>query len=129
MLLRLALFYLIAIIDLSRSDLTSREIASWDRPRAALIRNNIYLHGGIIQNGSFIDGDWAESSSYLDTALFKLSLNDSFDISGDTPARFESIWKNNGGTLWLDGFMVADDDEFYTYGYARVKLCVHKPAN
>lgn len=37
---------------------TSHEIAYWDRPRAALIRDNIYLEGGWMQTGTWKDGAW-----------------------------------------------------------------------
>jgi hypothetical protein len=109
---------LLPLISLVSCDFTSRQIGSWDRPRAALIRDHFYLEGGWMQTGSYKDGAWqvntVKSSEGL---LFKLSMNESFGISWDSPpAIFESINEGPVDNYYMDGFMFADYDEFYAYG-------------
>ena len=118
MLLRLAVLCLIASADLSQSDFTSQQLAQWDRPRAALIRDNIFLDGGVIWNGSLTNGKWGQGPEFYSgpTSLFKLSLNESFDIGGGKPAIFKSVEEGNPSSTWYDGLMIANYDEFYTYG-------------
>ena len=109
---------LLPLISLSSSDFTSREIGSWDRPRAALIRDNFYLEGGWLQTGFYQNGQWNVTTVKSDEGiLFKLSMNKSFGISWDSPpAIFESINEGPVENPYLDGFMFADYDEFYAYG-------------
>ncbi|KIX01879.1 uncharacterized protein Z518_09606 [Rhinocladiella mackenziei CBS 650.93] len=92
-------------------NLTARDFVSWDRPRAALIRDHVYLEGGRIHHNLT---DIVTSS---DGFLFKLNLHRSFGISGDSPpAVFESIDEGPITNYYVDGFMFADYDEFYAYG-------------
>ena len=109
---------LFPLISLVSCDLTSRQIASWDRPRAALIRDDFYLEGGLINNGSYKGGKWQWSAfKSSEGLLFKLSMNKSFGISWDSPpAVFESINEGPVDNFYMDGFMFADYDEFYAYG-------------
>ncbi|ETN46419.1 uncharacterized protein HMPREF1541_00603 [Cyphellophora europaea CBS 101466] len=111
--------------SLSIYNLTSPEIAAWDKPRGALIRHDIFLEGGFLQKAT----TWSDSDDAWDPAprtvddmsLFKLSLNRSFDINDDkAPALFEGLEGNTIGTEWLDGYMFHDDDEFYAYGGAYI---------
>ncbi|KIW36637.1 uncharacterized protein PV06_11149 [Exophiala oligosperma] len=99
----------------------SHEIAYWDRPRAALIRDNIYLEGGWMQTGTWKDGAWdLESLATVSPSygmLFKLSLHNSFGTRAeDPPAWFEQIPEGGVKNYYLDGYMFADDDEFYAWG-------------
>jgi hypothetical protein len=108
---------ILLLIPLVAGGYNSGEICAWDRPRAALIRDHVYLEGGWLQlgeNGSCKTHSTAKSSIGF---LFNLSLHEAFDISSpDTPALFESI---NEGTLTnfhFDGYMFADYDELYAWG-------------
>lgn len=121
MLLRLAVLCLTARLVLCEPVFTSERIARWNRPRAALIRNNIYLAGGQIDLSDYADGKFGQNEPYVNSSLLRLSLNESFDISGGNPAGFESILEDNLDVTWLDGFMFADWDELYTYGFVIVR--------
>ena len=108
---------IISLIGVVVSDLTSLEIAQWDRPRGAVIRHDIWLEGGWIQIANWTGGDdgkWdGRPTTFKESYLFKLSLNRSFDISdASSPARFQAMATNTVPTEWLDGFMFADYDEF-----------------
>ncbi|KAK5188130.1 hypothetical protein LTR92_011731, partial [Exophiala xenobiotica] len=103
------------------SNVTSNEIAYWDRPRAALIRDNVYIEGGWMQTGTWKDGGWdidslttANSSNGM---LFKLDMHSPFGIStGQSPAMFESIPEDGVQNYYIDGYMFADYNEFYAWG-------------
>lgn len=114
---KLAWLCLFFCVSLTRSDVTSDQIAAWDRPRSALIRYDIYLEGGILKTGTFNGEKWSPSPTrYEDATLFTLNLNKSFDIHNNKPAIFKPTDTTISPVPWLDGFMVADYDEFYTYG-------------
>lgn len=112
--------WLLLLPRLVIGDFTSNEIASWDRPRAALIRDNVYIEGGWMKTGTWKDGAWdidslttANSSNGM---LFKLDMHSPFGIStGEPPAMFESI-PEAGVQNYIDGYMFADYDEFYAWG-------------
>ncbi|KAJ9493569.1 hypothetical protein H2202_010964 [Exophiala xenobiotica] len=103
------------------SNVTSNEIAYWDRPRAALIRDNVYIEGGWMQTGTWKDGGWdidslttANSSNGM---LFKPDMHSPFGIStGQSPAMFESIPEDGVQNYYIDGYMFADYNEFYAWG-------------
>ena len=112
----LGLLCLLAFFILSRAELSSWKIAQWDRPRAALIRDNIYLDGGWIMIGNWTDGKWADTTDYRKDSILKLNLHEPFDIKGATPAVFQTVEEGDPQVTWLDGWMFADWDEFYIYG-------------
>ena len=99
-------------------DLTSEQIGTWDRPRAAVIRDYVYLEGGKMQTGSWEDGSWNVSTvTITNGALFNLSLHRGFGLLDDSPpALFEPILEAAVDNFYLDGFMFADYDEFYAWG-------------
>lgn len=99
-------------------DLTSEQIGTWDRPRAALIRDYVYLEGGKMQTGAWENGSWVvKTVSITNGALFNLSLHRAFDLTEDGPsATFESILEPAVNNFYLDGYMFADYDEFYAWG-------------
>ena len=114
--------WLLPIVSLVAANFTAPEIAYWDRPRAAVIRDNVYIEGGLIKTGNWTDkGGWDKASletyNPTDGLLFTLSLNRSFDISSDsTPALFTTIPEYAIQNFYMDGFMFADYDELYAWG-------------
>ena len=112
---------LLSLVSVVAGNFTATEIAFWDRPRAAIIRDNVYIEGGWLQTGNFTNGSWDLKSlatfNPSDGLLFSLSLNQSFDIATDgTPALFETIPEYAVQNFYLDGYMFADYDEFYAWG-------------
>ncbi|OCT52343.1 hypothetical protein CLCR_08082 [Cladophialophora carrionii] len=111
--------WLLPFVSLVVANFTSHEIASWNRPRAALIRDNVYIEGGWIQTGNWTNGEWdtktLETVNPTDGQLFKLSMNQSFDIN-DNPALFETIPEFAVQNFYMDGYMFADYNEFYAWG-------------
>ncbi|OAL30939.1 hypothetical protein AYO20_08524 [Fonsecaea nubica] len=99
-------------------DHNSSNIGLWDRPRVALIRDNVYLEGGYMQTGVYTNGVWdsLESSTSSQGFLYKLSLHEPFDTTKANPAIFQSINEGPLSNYYLDGYMFADYDEFYAYG-------------
>ena len=112
--------WLFAFISLVGCNYTAHQIAYWDRPRAALIRDNVYVEGGLLQTAVLKNGLWSGNPAIAETGdglLFKLSMHKSFDIFADgTPAFFETIPEYSVTNFYLDGFMFADYDEFYAWG-------------
>lgn len=116
--------FLIAFVDLSASDLTSFQVSSWIGPRAALIRDEIYVNGGELKTSNWTDGKWdPDPKAFMGTTtIFKMSLKKPFDVDGDTPAVFESVADDTSASVWVDGFMLADWDEWYTYGCVYIHM-------
>lgn len=115
---------LIALLFLGQSacDMDSLGVKLWERPRAALIRHDIYLDGGYAVLGNWNGKSWAlddgETGPSANASVYRLSLNESFELDGDAkPARFMAIPENVKQTAWLDGAMFGDYDEFYVWGY------------
>lgn len=108
---------ILLLVPLVSCDYNSSEICAWDRPRAALIRDHVYLEGGWLQlavNGSCKKPATAQTTIGY---LFNLSLHKPFDISlPDTPALFGSIDEGVLTDFYFDGYMFADYDEFYAWG-------------
>ncbi|KIW15369.1 hypothetical protein PV08_05415 [Exophiala spinifera] len=113
--------WLLSLAVLASCDYTSKQIASWQRPRASLIRDYVYLEGGKIQTGSW-DNQlqmWNTDDVVTTTqgALFNLSLHKPFGANeGDDPAVFQSIPEVAVNNFYVDGFMFASYDEFYAWG-------------
>jgi hypothetical protein len=116
--------WLLPLVCLVASNFTSNEIASWDRPRAAVIRDNVYIEGGWLQTGNWTNGAWDTKSlttvNPTDGMLFQLSLHQPFDIAWDgKPALFQTIPEYAVQNFYMDGFMFADYNEFYAWGYVH----------
>src|SRR5690348_10291554 len=105
--------WLLSLISLVAGNFTAHEIASWNRPRAALIRDNVYVEGGWMQTGNWSKEGWDVKSlqtvNPTEGMLFQLSMNRTFDIN-DTPARFDSIPEYAVQNFYMDGYMFADYD-------------------
>ncbi|KAK6382138.1 hypothetical protein LTS17_004023 [Exophiala oligosperma] len=113
--------WILSLAVLASCDYTAKQIAGWDRPRAALIRDYVYLEGGKIQTGAWNDntGQWVnpQTVSVTQGALFNLSLHEAFGVNeGDDPANFQSIPEAGVDNFYLDGFMFASYNEFYAWG-------------
>ncbi|KAJ9602122.1 hypothetical protein H2200_013482 [Cladophialophora chaetospira] len=110
--------WLLALVDLVSCDQNSSNIGFWDRPRAAIIRDHVYLEGGYMQTGVFESGVWSDLkiTHSTDGFLYKLSLHESFDTTAANPAIFQSIDEGPVTNFYFDGFMFADYDELYAYG-------------
>lgn len=120
---------MLTFVDISASDLTSFQVTQWVGQRAALIREEIYVNGGQVRASNWTDGKWDPAPDVYSssTTIFKISLKKPFDIDGDTPTIFESVADDTTASVWMDGFMLADWDEWYTYGcvsYANDLSCV-----
>lgn len=103
-------------------------IATWKQPRAAVVRDTVYLDGGEMNSFLWDSSalNWtAPGSAILQTPslqtsgyIYALSLNKTFSVDDDFLKLF-SNWTL--GPVQLDepfrsGFMFADDYEFYTFG-------------
>ncbi|KIW31241.1 uncharacterized protein PV07_02905 [Cladophialophora immunda] len=110
--------WVLTLFGFAFCDHNSANIGLWDRPRAALIRDNVYLEGGYMQTGIYVNGTWnsLESSTSSEGFLYKLSMHDAFDTTKANPAVFQSINEGPISNYYLDGYMFADYDEFYAYG-------------
>jgi hypothetical protein len=110
--------WLLSLVALASCDYTSKQIGSWDRPRASLIRDYVYLEGGKIQTGGWKDGAWGVTTvTITQGALFNLSLHEAFGVYEDSaPAVFQSIPEAAVNNYYLDGYMFASYDEFYAWG-------------
>ncbi len=110
--------WLLSLATLASCDYTSKQIGTWDRPRAALIRDYVYLEGGKIQTGAWKDGAWDVATvTITQGALFNLSLHEAFGVYEDSPpAVFQAIPEAAVNNYYLDGYMFASYDEFYAWG-------------
>jgi hypothetical protein len=108
-------------------DLTSR-IAFWRQPRAAVVRDTLYLDGG--EMGTYLwdtsTKNWAtdDNNKVGDTPLevsgivYTLNFNKTFSVQDSFFTLFDNLTsgpvKNN--PPFRSGFMFADDYELYTFG-------------
>lgn len=113
---------LVAFLSLAVANFTANEIAYWNRPRGSVIRDHVYIEGGWIQTGNWTNGEWDTKS--LNTfnpnngLLFELDLHRPFDNSRDgSPAFFQTIPEYAVTNFYLDGYMFADYNEFYAWGF------------
>ncbi|KAK5045845.1 hypothetical protein LTR84_008938 [Exophiala bonariae] len=98
----------------------------WTQPRGAVVRDTLYMDGGQRQ---YCQWD-ATASAWLDMTavsgpeeergyLYTLNFSKSFDVSTNFSDIF-TILPTAGGFSnnppFIDGYMFADDYEFYTYG-------------
>lgn len=109
----------------------STEICTWEQPRAALIRDTIYLDGGTIwwvptlNDGSL--GRPVDNGNNKGVVL-SYNLSTPFDAKTNvtgilledentmTKARGGSGNSNGAAPNFVDGGMLANDDEFFLYG-------------
>ena len=115
----LARAWLFALFGLALCDHNSSNIAFWDRPRVAVVRDHVYLEGGYMQTGVWEKGAWADTQTAKSSHgfLYNLSLHVPFDMNKGSPAIFQSMDEGYINNFYMDGFMFADYDELYAYGY------------
>lgn len=98
--------------QLARCELILGDVDYWEQLQGAVIRRDLYLQGGFLQLKS---GD-----QYVQESLFKIDLDEAFDISSnDRTPKLAAIGDNaqTSGLIGQDGYMFADYDEFYSYAY------------
>jgi hypothetical protein len=110
------LYLFLNLWQIARTDLTPKEIHSWNRLRGAVVQTDIFLQGGLLQIPQSKTG---YPGRYENGSFFRLSLNDSFDVADDqAPPLFRALddQRIEGSAIGQDGFMIADNDEIYVYG-------------
>lgn len=100
-------------------------ICSWARLRAGIIRDTIYLDGGLLWwQTAFVDGATpvVSSDGGVSGDMYRLNLSQPFDLSTtNLSALLEPMAKaggagNNIAPNYVDGTMFTNDDELYMYG-------------
>lgn len=100
-------------------------ICNWARLRAGLIRDTVYLDGGLLWwQTAFADGTTPVVSSDGNVAgdMLRLNFSTSFDTTKtNLSASFEKMSKaggagNNIAPNYVDGTMFTNDGELYLYG-------------
>jgi hypothetical protein len=120
----LLLFVLLAAVDHAVAE--ESKIAFWRQPRAAVVRDTLFLDGG--EFGTYpwdpSASAWIQGGQVGETDLqgsgivFALNFNQTFSVDDDFFTLF-SNWTTGPGSTnppFRSGFMFADDYEFYTYG-------------
>lgn len=98
----------------------------WTQPRGAVVRDTLYLDGGQMQYcqwdataQTWLQGSAVSPPDQERGYLYTLNFSKSFDMSTNFSEIF-TILPNAGGFSnnppFIDGYMFADDYEFYTYG-------------
>ncbi|KAI9888122.1 MAG: hypothetical protein M1823_000057 [Watsoniomyces obsoletus] len=95
----------------------------WELPRAALLRDTLYLDGGY--QGylpGFANGTFGPPSRPEDRKpLYMINFTQAFDTTHNASTYLRTLEKTVGATnnlapVYLDGTLVANDYEFYLYG-------------
>lgn len=103
-------------------------IAYWTNPRAAFVRNQIFIEGGDKFDG---DNTTASRTPSAGGSLYEISLCKDFSTDGTGSDPFPFLNKINNLTAqstppyFVGGAMYANDEEFYTYGLV---CCTLNPA-
>lgn len=113
--------WLLAFAALVSGNYTSSQVGTWDRPRAAIIRDHVYLEGGKLQTGTWneTEGTWdnIQTMTVSNGVLFNLNLHQPFNVSDPkAPALFVSMDETQVNNYFVDGAMFADYNEFYAWG-------------
>jgi hypothetical protein len=100
----------------------------WKEPRAAVIQDALFLDGGVISEAlfdtstlSYVQSSERTSSLTGTGIVFKLYFNTSFSVKDDFGDIFVSDYSAGGlndNPPFRNGFMFADDYEYYTFGSA-----------
>ncbi|KZF25427.1 hypothetical protein L228DRAFT_280669 [Xylona heveae TC161] len=114
------------VVNLARRDWDVNQInstwCSWMLPRAAVIRDTLYIDGGFRSYLSgFANGSVAPDQQYDSSQFYTLNFSRPFKTSDNASDTFEMINKtagasNNLAPEFLDGMMFANDGELYLYG-------------
>lgn len=100
--------------------LESQTLSSWYGLRAGLIRDRIYVEGGLATNGTYSSGRW-ENISYLDDQtglLMTLDMKTAFSASDYVHAmRFiDSMSPNTYAAQYVNGAMFSTNEGFTVFG-------------
>ncbi|KAK5084472.1 hypothetical protein LTR05_005548 [Lithohypha guttulata] len=97
-------------------------IANWDGLRGVQIREIIALEGGLLTDGIFSNGDWADTKiRNADKGLYlKINLTNSFNIHNQTAdeilIRGEQENSDPSAPNYISGGMFHNDYQWYTFG-------------
>lgn len=103
-------------------------ICNWARVRAGVVRDALYLDGGLLWwQTAFADGTTPVVSSDGNVAgdMFRLNFSMPFDTTKtNISGLFERMPKaggagNNIAPNYVDGAMFTNDDELYLYGFVH----------
>lgn len=98
----------------------SNDIAGWQSPRVAVVQSRVYIEGGLLDEGSFVNDTW----SYMYQAptqfgsLYSLDLKQNISQStfasqlNFTPVSLLS----SDIPVWVDGGIFYDTYNLYTFG-------------
>jgi hypothetical protein len=104
-------------------------ICNWARLRSGVIRDSVYLDGGLLWwQTAFADGTPAVVSSDGNTAgdMLRLNFSSPFDTTKtNVSGLFERMSKaggagNNIAPNYVDGTMFTNNDELYLYGQVSI---------
>ncbi|KAF3919424.1 hypothetical protein ABW21_db0208296 [Orbilia brochopaga] len=99
---------------LSRRETGVNAICWWELPSSAIIRDQLYINGGVLTTGNIsLDGSLSGRANVdnIPTKSYVLSLGTGFNTS-DVP--FQTIDTNFAQVT--NGFMAANDNSFWLYG-------------
>ncbi|KAH8681017.1 hypothetical protein BX600DRAFT_9398 [Xylariales sp. PMI_506] len=109
----------------------------WQNPRAAVVRDTVYIDGGYLwwvpglEDGSF--GGPTQDGNPLGL-IYLLNFSQPFDsttnyssILGVLPKVSSGTAANNLAPNYFDGGMLANDDEFFTYGGLLTDIATYAP--
>ncbi|KAG9236167.1 hypothetical protein BJ875DRAFT_372696 [Amylocarpus encephaloides] len=111
----------------------------WESPRAAVIRDTVYIDGGYLWwTPGMADGTFSGPVNDGNPLglVYLLNFSTPFNTTGgfNLTAAFTTISKaasganaNNIGPLYLDGAMLANDNEWITYGGLYKNTDAYKP--
>ncbi|KAK8079591.1 Kelch repeat-containing protein [Apiospora hydei] len=116
-------------------------ICQWQAPRVASIKDTVYMDGGnLFWFAGMNDGSYG--LPMLDGnplgIIYTLNFSRPFNVSQNVSSLFEQISLTGGGTAansfapnYLDGAMLANDNEFFLYGGLTTKSAANSdpPAN
>ncbi len=113
-------------------------ICNWARLRAGVVRDALYLDGGLLWwQTAFADGTTPVVSSDGNVAgdMFRLNFSQPYDTATtNLSALFERMPKaggagNNIAPNYVDGTMLTNDGELYLYGYSLLIFFGDIPAD
>lgn len=105
------------------STFAKQNLASWQGLRGAQIQSRIVLEGGLLTNGTFIDGQWKGNSIVQNSygVFYLIDLAKSFDAYADDISTYMvpgvPETSNTQAPNYIQGGIFHNDYQFYTWGY------------
>jgi hypothetical protein len=134
----------VLVLALSTAAYTQYIPCAWQRPRAGVVHDALYIDGGQYCMNTWNGTGWKEMGSpvFQDVVggqMQMLNFSRSFEKSPvaventtDILAPTESVPLTGGGPydapIYLDGAMFVDNYELYTYGYVTPSFLCHTMA-